>query len=128
MKKYIQRNLAPTSIAVSGTNTYTSLWQTVDSFNTYGIQINWSGTPAAVVNILTSMDPIPDLFTFEPMSSAAPQHYDVSTGSSISTSGINVITYDNVSTAANWIAVQWVNSSGTGTITSINLVAKGAQV
>lgn len=131
MRKYLQRNIKGSLGAVSSTTTYTSAWQTMDYFQTYGIQIAWTGTPVATVSLLVSMDPVPPLGTFTGVaggpSTPQPVNIDVVTGSAISTSGIPIITYDNLQTAANWIAVQWVNASGTGTINSINLVAKGSQ-
>lgn len=128
MRKVIQRNLAPAPISVSSTNVYTSLWQPMDSFQSYMIQVVWSGTPSATLAVLVSSDPIPQLETFEPLSSAAPHNYDVSSGSTANAAGRNIVTYDCIQTAANWVAVQWTNVSGTGTITSINFVAKGSQI
>lgn len=131
MRKYLQRNIKGSLGAVSSTTTYTSAWQTMDYFQTYGIQVVWTGTPTATVSILVSMDPVPPLGTYTGVaggpSTPQPVNYDTATGSAITTVGSNIITYDNVQTAANWVAVQWVNASGTGTITSINLVAKGSQ-
>lgn len=127
MRKYLQRNLIAAPIAVSSTTTYTSQWQVMDSFQSYGIQVVWTGTPTASVSLEVSMDPIPSLETFATASAEAPTNSDTVAGSTVAASGINIITYDNIETSANWVRVKWINASGTGTITSVNLVAKGSQ-
>ena len=127
MKKSLQRDIKGSLGAVTGANAYTSLWTPIDSFQSYMIQIVWTGTPTASITLLTSADPIPPLETYSSLAAAAPVIYDVVANSSKSTSGINIVTYDNIQTAANWVALQWTNASGSGTITSVRLVGKGSQ-
>lgn len=95
----------------------------MDAFDSYMIQIAWTGTPVANVSLLISADHIDDIIAGQ-----QPVVSDIVASSTISTSGKSVITYEVVKTSANWVAVQWANSSGSGTISSINLVAKGAMV
>lgn len=128
MRKSLQRSIKGTLGAVSGTTVYTSAWQPIDSFQSYMIQIVWTGTPTATVVLLVSADPVPALETFRPITVAAPTNYDVAANSSTTTAGKTILTYDCIATAANWVGVQWTNASGTGTIQSVNLVAKGSQV
>lgn len=127
MKKHLQRNLITAPVAVTGTNTYATAWQRVDSFDKYMIQVIWSGTPTATVSIKVSADPVPGIGAGE-AAATAPTNYDFVASSSLTTTGKNIITYEVTVTSANWIGVQWVNSSGTGTITAVNFVGKGAQV
>lgn len=128
MKKYLQRNLKGSLSTVTGTNTYRSLWQTIDSFEKYMIQIAYTGAPSGTVTLSVSADPIPSLETFPNQDAVAPVNFDTVTNSSTSTDGKNIITYEVLATAGNWISVQWANTSGTGTITSINFVGKGSLV
>lgn len=128
MKKYLQRSIKGTLGAVSGTTTYTSLWQPIDSFEKYMIQIAWTGTPVADVSLLVSADPIPSLESFGSIAVIAPVVTDEVKDSETSTTGINVLTYENMATSGNWVALRWVNASGTGTITSVNFVGKGSLV
>ncbi len=133
MRKTLQRSLLGSLGAVSGTTTYTSLWQTIDSFEHYMIQATWSGTPSAQVSLVCSADPIQTGYT--PLSSFAPTNFDYVANSQLSTtsvvvgpSGSYIVTYDVVVSGANWVAFQWVNASSTGTILSVNFVGKGSQV
>ena len=128
MKKYLQRDLKGSLGAVSSTTTYKSEWQVIDSFERYMVQIVWTGSPVATVSLLVSADPIPSLETFASAAVIAPVNSDSVSSSSTSTSGKNIITYDVTATAGNWIALQWVNASGSGVIKSINFVGKGSLV
>jgi hypothetical protein len=133
MRKYLQRSLLGSLGAVSGTTTYKSLWQPIPSFNSFLIQVIFTGTPVANISLVQSAD------QFEPgyvdIASYAPVNYDYISGSTVaassvvlSPSGSYIVTYEVVACDANSIAVQWVNASSTGTITAINFVAKGKQV
>ncbi len=136
MKKYLQRSLLQAPIAVSGANTYKSLWQPIDMFNQYMIQVVWTGTPSAILSVIVSADPVPSLETYNPLTSAAPRYYDNITNSitqvsaiPLSASGDYIVTYEIYTSSANWAAVQWVNAGGsTATITAINFIGKGALV
>lgn len=128
MKKYLQRSILGSLGAVSGTNTYTTPWQFMDSFERCMIQVVWTGTPTANVSVLISADPIKKIETYQPLESAAPTNFDVATGTTTTTTGKTILTYEVTGTSANWIALQWVNASGTGTITAINFVGKGSLV
>lgn len=128
MKKYLQRSLKGTLGAVSGTTTYTTPWQFMDMFERCMIQIVWTGTPVANVSVLISADPIASIETYEPLASAAPTNFDIASGTTTATAGKTILTYEITGTSANWISLQWVNASGTGTIQSINFVGKGSLV
>jgi DMSO/TMAO reductase YedYZ molybdopterin-dependent catalytic subunit len=128
MKKYLQRSIQGSLGAVSSTNTYVSSWQFVDSFERCMIQVVWTGTPVANVSVLISADPIPSIENYSSAAAAAPVNYDIATSTTTSTSGKTILTYEITGTAANWIALQWVNVSGTGTIQSVNFVGKGSLV
>lgn len=124
MKKYLQRSIKGTLGAVSSTTTYTTPWQTMDAFERCMIQIVWTGTPTANVSVLVSADPINNLESYT--TAPAPVNFDIATGTTIATTGKTIITYEVTGTGANWIALQWVNASGTGTITAVNFVGKGS--
>lgn len=126
MKKYLQRNLKGSLGAVSSTTTYISPYQRIDMFEKYMIQIAWTGTPTASVTLLVSADPVPS--TAVDPNTYAPTVTDTVANSSTSTAGISVITFEITATSGNFVALKWVNASGTGTITSINFVGKGSLV
>lgn len=133
MKKSLSRNLIGSLGAVSGATTYQSLWQPVDDLNHYMIQVVWTGTPTATVALMTSADPIE--FGYVPLSALAPTNYDYKSGTTVSTTGVTLspsgkymITYEIVTSTGNWISVQWTNTSGSGTISSINFAGTGSQV
>lgn len=132
MRKLLTKPLigsfSATAGAVSGTNVYTTQFQPIDSFESYGIQIVWTGTPVATVTIEISMDPVPQLGYSAGNSLPQPVNFDTASSSSVNTSGSTIITYDNIRTNATWIRLKWTNTSGSGTVTSINLVAKGSDV
>lgn len=127
MKKYLQRSIKGSLGAVSGTNTYTSVFQPIDSFEKYMIQIAWTGTPTANITLLVSADPVPSLQTID-LATYVPTVTDTVLNSTQATAGINVVTYEITATSGNWVALKWVNASGTGTITSVNFVGKGSLV
>lgn len=135
MKKTLSRNLQGAFTSASSTTTYTSLWQPINSFEKYMIQVVWTGTPTANVSLVVSADPIPSLETFATAAAVAPTNYDTVSGSvtaatsvTISPSGSYIITYEVVASSANWVAVRWVNASSTATISAINFVGKGSLV
>lgn len=128
MKKYLQRSLKGSLGAVSSTTTYRSLYQPIDSFEKYMIQIVWTGTPTATVTLQVSADPILPLESYSTLDAAAPVNVDTVSSSSSSTVGVNILTYEVLGSSGNWIGVKWVNASGTGTITAINFVGKGSLV
>jgi|SRR6516164_4857089 hypothetical protein len=128
MKKWLQRSIQGSLGAVTGTNTYITPWQFMDSFERCMIQIVWTGTPVANVSVLISADPINSPESYASIAAAAPVNFDIAANTTTSTSGKTILTYEITGTAANWIALQWANTSGTGTITSINFVGKGSLV
>lgn len=133
MRKVLSSSLLGSLGAVSGTTTYRSNWQPIDSFEHYMVQIVWTGTPVATVSLVVSADPI--LNRNKPVETQVPTNFDYVSGSQVSTgsvvvgpSGSYIVTYDVLTSSGNWIAVNWVNASGSGILTSINFVGKGSQV
>ncbi len=133
MRKVLSHSLLGSLGAVSGSTIYRSTWQPIDSFDHYMVQVVWTGTPTAQVSLLVSADPVSSGYVAQDV--AAPKNYDIQQSSTVNTttvplspSGQYIITYDVTVTSGNWAAVQWVNGSGSGTITAINFVGKGAQV
>jgi len=133
MRKVLSSNLLGSLGAVTGSNTYLSNWQPIDSFEHYMVQIVFTGTPTATVALVVSADPVPGHLT--PPSENAPVNYDFVSNSQLSTASVSIgpsgnyiVTYDVLTSSGNWIAVRWANASGSGTITSINFVGKGSQV
>lgn len=128
LSKSLLENFSATAGAVSGSNVYTTEFIPINSFESYGIQIAWTDTPVAIVSIEMSLDPVPPLGYSSGNSMPQPVVFDTAASSSASTVGTSIITYDNIRTNANWIRLKWTNSSDTGTVTSIQLVAKGSMV
>lgn len=128
MRKKLQKDLSSSITAVSSTTVYTTPFIPIDSLESYGFQIAYSGSPVATVSLEISMDPVPQNNASPGVTPPQPTNYDTAAGSSVSTSGINIITYDNIRTNANWVRLKWTNASSTGTVTSIQLSAKGSDV
>lgn len=128
MRKLLTTSILGTLGAVSSTTTYTTNFIPVDSFNGYMIQIVWTGSPVATISLLESADLVPSAW-YDAVLDTVPQptHSDTVVGSAKSTTGINILTYNVNPTNATWVALKWVNASSSGTITSIQLVAKGVQ-
>lgn len=126
MRHAINRSLLGSLGAVSGTTTYTTIFTPIHSFNSYMIQIAYTGTPTATVTLEVSADTTGNSW-YDSTSGTMPQPvvFDTVANSSKSTASVNVLTYDTTASAGNWVRLKWVNASGTGTITSINFVAKG---
>lgn len=133
MRKGLSKSMLGSLGAVSSTTTYSTIFQPVDSFNSYMIQIVWSGSPTATVYLDISADPVPSL-AYDAVLDSFPQptNFDRTLLTGVSTSGVSIITFDisgsDNGSGANWVRLSWVNASGTGTITSINFVGKGAMV
>ncbi len=132
MRRNLQRTMLDTFTApagvVAGTNVYTTQFQPIDTHISGMIQLAWTGTPVATVTLEISADPVPALGYSSGNKLPQPIVFDTLSGSSQSTSGTNVLTYEILHTDANWIRVKWTNVSGSGVVTSINLVAKGVSV
>ena len=133
MRKILTNSLLGELGIVEDANVYISPWQKIDSFNSYSIQVTFTGTPVANVSLVVSDDPIGNRNVDWKIQS--PTNYDYVSGSTIDSStvplgpsGKYIITYEILKTSGTWVALYWNNSSGDGVITSINFVGKGSQV
>jgi hypothetical protein len=93
--------------AVTGTNTYTSAMTNIGQQHNIGIQVNFTGTMAGTLSVLCSNDGVnfTDL-TFDPVIT---QPSGANLGYLISCNQLPFL----------YLSVQYVNTSGTGTLTSI---------
>ncbi len=134
MKKILFRDLKGDISTISGSATFLSLWQPLDAFEKYMIQVVYTGSPVASVSLVVSADKVLPLWDYASTAAAAPINYDTVSSSVISTasvslspSGSYIITYEVVASAASWVAVRIVNASGSGVVSAINFVGKGSQ-
>ncbi len=130
MRRVLSRSLLGSLGAVSGATVYKSLWQPIDSFEQYMIQLTFTGSPTANISLLISADPV--THNFVPIDNNQPVNYDYASGSTLAASSVSVgpsgsliVTYEVTTSSANWVAVEWNNASGSGVVTSINFVGKG---
>lgn len=96
-----------TPVAVSGTNTYTSLPVNVKNLDNIGIQLIWTGTPTGTFTVLHSPDG--NLYDSIPLTPAITQPAGTSGHWSV------IIPLESFQ----WMQVQYVNASGAGTIDAI---------
>lgn len=133
MRKLLRVPLVkPTApVAVTGVQTYTTPFVPIESFDSYGVQIAFTGSPVANVSLEFSFDPVPYNQKQAPYDPALqPTVFDTVPSTTIATASVTngVITYDVIHSSASWVRVKWVNASGSGSITSIQSTYKGAQV
>lgn len=134
MRKHLSRSLLGSLGAVVGPSLHKSLWQPIDSFESYIVQVVFTGSPVGNMSLLVSADPV-DLGNGENIPTIAPVNYDKVSNSQIAMasvttgpSGSFIVTYEVVKSSGNWIAVYFELGSGSGVITSINFVGKGSMV
>lgn len=133
MRKLLRVPLVvPTApVAVTGVETYTTPFIPIESFDSFGMQIAFTGSPVATVTLEFSFDPVPYNPGQAPYDTPLqPVVFDTIPGTSVATASVSngVISYDVLHSSASWVRVKWVNASGTGSITSIQSTYKGAQV
>lgn len=94
-------------VAVTGTNTYTSLPVNIKNLDNVGIQLIWTGTPTGTFSVLHSPDGVVyDPITLNPaitQPAGSSGHWSV------------VLQQDPF----NWVQIQYVNASGSGTVDMI---------
>lgn len=120
---------APVDIA--DVQLYTTEFIPVDSFNSYGFQLAFTGSPVGTVTVEFSFDDVP--FDYKQVGASPPFQptvFDTVPNTTIDTSTVStgVITLDVLETNATWIRLKWDNTSGSGTITSLRAVLKGKQI
>lgn len=104
------------AIAVSSTNTYTSNPYPLRGAMVYAIQAVWSGTPAGNFKLQGSCD------------AGSPSNWTDLTTTTAAGGAVGSKIWDGHGTqptGISWVRVSYTNSSSTGSIDAINLVAKG---
>lgn len=114
------------STAITGTNTYTTSWIPVESFNDVGFQAIFTSTATGTLTIEVSYDAPKSVEGMEntPVNFNATSFYrNYAVVASVSITAGLTVSCELPSMTASWVRVKYVNATNSGTIT-VNMVAK----